>query len=145
MGLAEKNTEGSSNNRIFISRSRPLECKSVMSAQETQYGSWIRLLSVVYCTLIHSPWMGDIVDSGIGLSYWSASLCNLAGRYDNPMPELTLFDQSVWLWIWPLHTVPCPSQEKRNRSEVGEGAGSNLACVSWRKVMRVTKRKIRFY
>jgi hypothetical protein len=28
--------------------------------------------------------------SGIGLSYRSASPCCLAGRYDNPMPELTL-------------------------------------------------------
>ncbi len=28
---------------------------------------------------ILSPWLRDIVDSGIGLSYWSASLCRLAG------------------------------------------------------------------
>ncbi len=36
--------------------------------------------------------MEDKVDSGIGLSYRpdSASLCILAGRYDNPMPESTL-------------------------------------------------------
>jgi hypothetical protein len=34
---------------------------------------------------IHSPWLGDIVDS---------SLCSLAGRYDNPMPELTWSPQS---------------------------------------------------
>ncbi len=38
--------------------------------------------------------MGDIVDSGIGLSNRPASLCNLAGRYDNPMPESTLSSQS---------------------------------------------------
>jgi hypothetical protein len=30
---------------------------------------------------------GDKVDSGIRLSYRPASLWNLAGRYDNPMPE----------------------------------------------------------
>jgi len=34
--------------------------------------------------------VGDIVDSGIGLSYWPTSLCSLAGWYGNPMPELTL-------------------------------------------------------
>jgi hypothetical protein len=33
----------------------------------------------------------DIVDSGIGLSYRPVSLCSLAGRYDNPMPESTFF------------------------------------------------------
>jgi hypothetical protein len=34
------------------------------------------------------PDWGDIVGSGIGLSYRPSSLCSLAGRYDNPMPEL---------------------------------------------------------
>ncbi len=43
---------------------------------------------------IYSPWMGDAVDSGIGMSYRPASLCSLAGRYDNPMPESTLSPQS---------------------------------------------------
>ncbi len=35
---------------------------------------------------IHSPWMGDKVDSGIGLSYRpaTASLSSLADRYDKP-------------------------------------------------------------
>ncbi len=28
---------------------------------------------------IHSPWLGFIVNSGIGLSYWPASLCSLPG------------------------------------------------------------------
>jgi hypothetical protein len=40
---------------------------------------------------IYCLWLRDIVDSGIGLSYPPASICFLAGRYDNPMPELTLF------------------------------------------------------
>ncbi len=43
---------------------------------------------------ILSPWPGDIVDSGIGLSYRSASLCSLAGWYENPLPESTLSLQS---------------------------------------------------
>jgi hypothetical protein len=34
-------------------------------------------------------WGGDKVDSGIGLSYRSARLHRLAGRYDNYMPEST--------------------------------------------------------
>ncbi len=29
------------------------------------------------------PWLGDIVDSGIGLSYRPAGLCSLAGGHDN--------------------------------------------------------------
>jgi hypothetical protein len=36
------------------------------------------------------PEWGDIVDSGIGMSYRPASLCSLAGRYDNRMPDSTL-------------------------------------------------------
>ncbi len=44
------------------------------------------------CSRIHSPWVGDKVDSGIGLSYWPvlAHVVCMAGRYDNSMPELTL-------------------------------------------------------
>ncbi len=34
--------------------------------------------------------MGGKVDPDIGLSYRSARLHWLAGRYDNPMPEITL-------------------------------------------------------
>ncbi len=32
---------------------------------------------------ILSTWLGDIVDYGIGLSYRPASLCSLAGRYND--------------------------------------------------------------
>ena len=40
---------------------------------------------------ILSPWReGDVVDSGIGLSYRSASLSSLTGRYDKPMLESTI-------------------------------------------------------
>ncbi len=39
------------------------------------------------------PDWGFIVDSGMRLWYWPASLFSLAGRYDNPMPELTLSPQ----------------------------------------------------
>ncbi len=39
---------------------------------------------------IHRPWLGDKVDPGIGLSYRPDRLLGLAGRHDNPMPELTL-------------------------------------------------------
>ncbi len=34
---------------------------------------------------ILSPWGGDRVDSGLGLSYRPTSLCSLAGRYNNPI------------------------------------------------------------
>ncbi len=46
------------------------------------------------CSQVHSPWLEGIVDSGIGLSYRPASLCSLADRYDNPLPELTLSPHS---------------------------------------------------
>jgi hypothetical protein len=39
------------------------------------------------CSQILCPWMGDIVDSGVGLS---ASPCSLAGQYGNPMIESTI-------------------------------------------------------
>jgi hypothetical protein len=39
---------------------------------------------------ILSLWLGNIVDSGIGLSHRPASLCSLVCRYDNPtVPEIT--------------------------------------------------------
>jgi hypothetical protein len=40
------------------------------------------------------PWLGDEVNPGMGLTYRPANPCSLAGRYDNPMPELTLSPQS---------------------------------------------------
>ncbi len=47
---------------------------------------------------------GDKVDFGIGLSYWPLSLGSLAGRYDNPMPELTL-SPSQGLRNWASETL----------------------------------------
>jgi hypothetical protein len=35
-----------------------------------------------YRVQILSPGLRDKVDHGIGLSYWPASLCSLAGRYE---------------------------------------------------------------
>ncbi len=46
---------------------------------------------------ILSPWLGDIVDLGIELSYRHASLCSLAGRYDNPV--------CTWLHVLSLSRV----------------------------------------
>jgi hypothetical protein len=40
---------------------------------------------------IHSPYLGDKVNSGIGSSYRAASLCSLTCRYDNTMPKSTLY------------------------------------------------------
>ncbi len=48
--------------------------------------------------------LGDVVNSGIGLSYWPASLCSLAGRYDNPRSTKTTFHShffSIVCSIWP--------------------------------------------
>ncbi len=46
------------------------------------------------------PDLGDIVDSTIGLSYRPDSLCSLAGRCDNPMPESTISpSQGLRIWL----------------------------------------------
>ncbi len=53
---------------------------------------------------IQSPWLGDKVVSGIGLSYRPARLPRLAGRYDNPLPDSTIsLIQGLWIWlqVWP--------------------------------------------
>jgi hypothetical protein len=55
-----------------------------------------------FSSQILSPWLGDIVDSGIGLSYRRTglpALCSMAGRYYNPMPGPTI-SPSQWLRIW---------------------------------------------
>ncbi len=55
--------------------------------------------------LVHD-W-GDIVDSGIGLSYRPARLHRLAGRYDNPMSESTISpSQGLRIWLWAHLSVP---------------------------------------
>ncbi len=43
---------------------------------------------------ILSPRLGDLVDSGIGLPYWPAGLCSLAGRYDHEGLETA----DCWNW-----------------------------------------------
>ncbi len=53
---------------------------------------------------ILSPSLGDIVDSGIVLSYWLANLCSLAlwqaAWYDNPMPQSTVsLSQGLRIWL----------------------------------------------
>jgi hypothetical protein len=47
------------------------------------------------------PDWGDIVDSGIELSYRPARLHRMAGRYDNPTPQSTI-SPVRGLKIWPL-------------------------------------------
>ncbi len=39
---------------------------------------------------IHRPFLGEKVNSGMGLTYCPARLHGLAGRYENPMPESTI-------------------------------------------------------
>jgi hypothetical protein len=48
------------------------------------------------------PVWGYKVDYDIGLSYLPASLCCLAGRYDNPVPYSTLSPQELVLRIMKL-------------------------------------------
>ncbi len=59
------------------------------------------------------PDWGEIVDYDTGLSYQSASLCNLAVRYDNPMPEsATSTSQGLRVGYWlNSGTVPVSSAD----------------------------------
>ncbi len=53
-----------------------------------------------------SPWMEDIVDSGIGLSNRSASLCGLADRYriiTNCQSQLYPPSQGLWIWLLRIY------------------------------------------
>jgi hypothetical protein len=46
------------------------------------------------CSQILSPWLGDILDSGIGLSYRPAtSLCSMEDRYDKPYARVDYIPQ----------------------------------------------------
>ncbi len=55
----------------------------------------VHFLSLIYneAQFLVPDWR-DKVDYGIGLSYRPAKLHRLAGRYDNPMLDLTLYPQS---------------------------------------------------
>ncbi len=59
------------------------------------------------CSQIYKPWPGDIVDSGIGLTYRPASLCSLAGWYDNLQyaDQLYLPSQELWIWLLSLQLL----------------------------------------
>ncbi len=46
------------------------------------------------------PDLGDDAGYGVGLSYWHVSLCSLVCRYDNPMPESTIYpNQGLRTWL----------------------------------------------
>jgi hypothetical protein len=64
------------------------------SLDVSKFGLWSHELGLCSVAKFVVTRKGNIVDSGIGLSYRPASLCSLAGRYVNPMPESTLSHQS---------------------------------------------------
>jgi len=74
------------------------------------------------CIRILSPRLGDIVDSGIWLSYRPASLCSLAGQYAIPMPESTM-SPSQGLRIWPLLYDEKKECERRKGEAVSAEVG----------------------
>ncbi len=75
--------------------------------------------------------MGDKVDSGIGL-YRPPRLHRLAGRYDNPMPESTLFPRSGILKVTTGNSANL-------FSAVFEGAGSGVIFF-WIRILPAQKR-----
>jgi hypothetical protein len=91
------------------------------------------------CSQIYSPWMGDIVDSGTGLSYRPASLFSLAWRAGTTtICRSQLYSPNQGLWIWLLDKERCncycteikgtgreskPSELHRHNSWGGGGEG----------------------
>ncbi len=69
------------------------------------YKRWPRAAIPVPVAKFIVPYEGKKVDYGIGLSYRPARLHRLAGRYDNPVPELTLSPRQGQ-WIWLLSIIP---------------------------------------
>jgi hypothetical protein len=57
------------------------------------FSTCVQTLSSCPVSEFIDPSLGEKVNSGIGLSYRPARIHGLAGRYDNPMPELTLSPQ----------------------------------------------------
>jgi hypothetical protein len=51
----------------------------VMFTKSDCWSSWGPILS---------PWLWEETSYGVGMSFWPASPCSLAGRYDNPTPKL---------------------------------------------------------
>ncbi len=66
------------------------------------------------CSQIQSPWLGDIIDSGIGFSYRPASRCSLAGLYDNL--------QGLWIRVLVLLRLSLGRNMDLGRSEISHGS-----------------------
>ncbi len=93
--------------------------------------SQIPLLLFQLNSIILSPWLGDIVDSGIGLSYRPAMLHRLEGWYDNPLPESTISPSQglrIMLLSW-----------KRSNGNCFFGRGKLLVCQTERKNSQIIK------
>ncbi len=90
------------------------------------------------CSQIHSSWLGDIVDSGIGLSYSG--------------PQATNYSPSQGLWIfllfslaeignWLLPPTHLLNQQRKrffrphreNKDKKRGKRGSHYRCVNWRR------------
>jgi hypothetical protein len=63
-----------------------------------QFHLWI-LIGHDYTSKIHSPRMGNIVDSGIGLSYRPSSLCSLVDWYGGVNFIPAVRDYDFWLQV----------------------------------------------
>jgi hypothetical protein len=74
---------------------------------------WRMSIASGTCIQILGLCWGDIVDCGIGLStsYSPASLCCLAGQYDNPMPQSTksaIQGLRIWLLVVAMNQQTDP-------------------------------------
>ncbi len=70
----------------------------IMNNDQSQFHCNYHVI-ILYCSQIHSPLLGDLVDSCIGLSYRPAIL---AGRYDSPMSESNLSRQTGTMNFAPI-------------------------------------------
>ncbi len=67
-------------------------CSTFLLCNDDRESFPVEVVYSLSCNQIPNPWIGDTVESGIGLSNQPASL---RSRYDNPMPESTLYPPSM--------------------------------------------------
>jgi hypothetical protein len=68
---------------FWILHTGPYVMRSLLSFTHISDRSCKQIEGTEISSQIHSPWLGDKVNFGLGLSYRPASLCSLTGRYDN--------------------------------------------------------------
>ncbi len=131
IGVFINTSVGLHNNGPFLRSQLPTSRGSCpdSGALSTQTQSIQSQIRSTYSTVAEyiDPWLVDQVNSGIGLSYRSASHeCSLAIRYDNTMPELTLS---------PSHGFMNSATGSKEWEQRGAGKGANVR--NWSRTVAI--------